>query len=93
MMSNVGWVRVKMVNSPLCHPRLERGCGRNLLSRVNVCRGFFPGCDDSIGIGVCDAEGRVSAHTVLTKKPLFRPSLEKSILGCIFGCINWCRGT
>jgi hypothetical protein len=45
MVSDVGWVRVKILNSPLCHPRLEMECGYSL-NRVNDCLSFSPGLSD-----------------------------------------------
>jgi hypothetical protein len=92
MVSDVGGVRVEIVNSPFCHPRLEVECGYSL-NRVSGCLSFFPGCSDRIGRGGRHAEGGVSAHAICAMKPLFRPLLEKDIFGCIFGCINRCRGT
>jgi hypothetical protein len=42
MVSDVGGMRVKIVNSPFCHPRLEMECGYSL-NRVSGCLSFFPG--------------------------------------------------
>src|ERR1035441_961013 len=35
MVSDVGGVRVEIVNSPFCHPRLEMECGYSLRKRLD----------------------------------------------------------